>query len=158
MSEQIIFVDTSEVREGELEELRRGVRDLAGFVEARETDPISYEIYSAPTDRVGRSISMFRASLFDGRRDRVGRSNHPEPATRRQREPEETFQPWIPEAEVPLDVPTHAHTDGSQSVQLRPRRWNPVGTTQVREVRGSMASRVGHTPGRSREDVRWRED
>jgi quinol monooxygenase YgiN len=45
LTEPIIFVDTSEVREGKLEELRRGVRELAEFVEARESDPISYEIY-----------------------------------------------------------------------------------------------------------------
>lgn len=52
VSEQIIFVDTSEVREGKLDELRLGVRDLAGFVEARETDPISYEIYFSADGRL----------------------------------------------------------------------------------------------------------
>ena len=49
MSEQIIFVDTSEVRKGKLEELRHGVRDLAGFVEARETTLIPTRSISAPT-------------------------------------------------------------------------------------------------------------
>jgi hypothetical protein len=52
VSEQIIFVDTSEVREGKLEELRRFVRDLAEFVEASETDPISYEIYFSADGRL----------------------------------------------------------------------------------------------------------
>lgn len=45
MTESIIFVDTSEVREGKLEELRNGIRELAELVEARETETISYEIY-----------------------------------------------------------------------------------------------------------------
>ena len=52
MTEPIIFVDTSEVREGKLEELRRGVRELAEFVEAREADPISYEIYFSADGRL----------------------------------------------------------------------------------------------------------
>jgi hypothetical protein len=47
-----MFVDTSEVREGKLDELRRSVRDLAAFVEANESDPISYEIYISADGRL----------------------------------------------------------------------------------------------------------
>lgn len=52
MTEPIIFVDTSEVREGKLDELRLGIRDLAAFVEAKESDPISYEIYFSADGRL----------------------------------------------------------------------------------------------------------
>jgi hypothetical protein len=52
VTEAILFVDTSEVREGKLDELRRGLRDLAEFVEARETDPISYEVYFSADNRL----------------------------------------------------------------------------------------------------------
>lgn len=51
MTRPIIVVDTSEIREGKLDELRRGVRDLAAFVEAEEYDPISYEIYFSADGR-----------------------------------------------------------------------------------------------------------
>jgi hypothetical protein len=45
MSDPIVFVDTSEIREGKLEDLRRAVADLAEFVEANEPDPISYQVF-----------------------------------------------------------------------------------------------------------------
>jgi quinol monooxygenase YgiN len=52
VTEPIIVVDTSEVREGRLDELRRGIRDLAAFVEAEESDPISYEVYFSGDGRL----------------------------------------------------------------------------------------------------------
>ena len=48
MSEPIIFVDSSEVREGELEELEVAIRDLAAFVEANEPRPILYHVFLDP--------------------------------------------------------------------------------------------------------------
>lgn len=45
MSDLIVVVDTSEIREGKLEELKTAVRDLVDFVEASEIDPIAYNIY-----------------------------------------------------------------------------------------------------------------
>jgi hypothetical protein len=47
----IVFVDTSEIREGKLEELRRAVARLAEFVEANEPDPISYQVYFSDDGR-----------------------------------------------------------------------------------------------------------
>jgi hypothetical protein len=45
MSDPIVFVDTSEVAEGKLEELRHSIGGLAEFVEANEVDPIAYHVY-----------------------------------------------------------------------------------------------------------------
>jgi quinol monooxygenase YgiN len=45
MSDPIVFVDTSEIREGKLEEVRRAVAHLAAFVEANESDPLSYQVF-----------------------------------------------------------------------------------------------------------------
>lgn len=45
MADPIVFVDTSEIREGKLEELRRAVAELAEFVEENEADPISYQVF-----------------------------------------------------------------------------------------------------------------
>ena len=45
MSDQIIVVDTSEICEGKLEELKTALRELVEFVEANEADPIAYNIY-----------------------------------------------------------------------------------------------------------------
>jgi hypothetical protein len=45
MSDPIVFVDTSEVAEGKLEELKQGLIELARFVEANETEPIAYHVY-----------------------------------------------------------------------------------------------------------------
>jgi hypothetical protein len=41
----IVFVDTSEILEGKLEDLRRAVAELADFVEANEADAISYQVF-----------------------------------------------------------------------------------------------------------------
>jgi hypothetical protein len=45
VSDPIVFVDSSEVAEGKLEELRQAVGELARFVEANESDPIAYHVY-----------------------------------------------------------------------------------------------------------------
>lgn len=45
MRDPIVFVDTSEIREGKLEQLRRAVAELAEFVEANETETISYQVF-----------------------------------------------------------------------------------------------------------------
>ena len=45
MSEPIIYVDRSEVRDGKVEELKTAIRDLAQFVEANEPDLIAYRVY-----------------------------------------------------------------------------------------------------------------
>jgi quinol monooxygenase YgiN len=45
MTDPIVFVDTSEIREGKLEELRRTVAELAEFVDANETETIAYQVF-----------------------------------------------------------------------------------------------------------------
>jgi hypothetical protein len=41
----ILYVDTSDVREGALDELKPGMRRLVGFVEANEPQLIAYNVY-----------------------------------------------------------------------------------------------------------------
>jgi hypothetical protein len=41
----IVYVDTSEVREGALEELKAGMKELVDFVEANEPRLIAYNVY-----------------------------------------------------------------------------------------------------------------
>ena len=45
MSDLILYVDTSDVREGALEELKAGIRELVDFVEANEPRIIAYNVY-----------------------------------------------------------------------------------------------------------------
>jgi quinol monooxygenase YgiN len=45
MSDTIVYVDTSDVREGALEELQAGMKELVEFVEANEPRIISYNVY-----------------------------------------------------------------------------------------------------------------
>jgi hypothetical protein len=45
MSEPLVFVDTSEVREGKLDELKTVINDLAEFVRVNEPRPILYNVY-----------------------------------------------------------------------------------------------------------------
>jgi quinol monooxygenase YgiN len=45
MSDAIVYVDTSDVREGALEELQAGMKELVDFVEAKEPRIISYNVY-----------------------------------------------------------------------------------------------------------------
>lgn len=51
MADPIVFVDTADIHEGKLEELRAAVGELAGFVEANEADPISYQVYFSDDGR-----------------------------------------------------------------------------------------------------------
>jgi len=45
MSEPIVFVDSSDVREGKLEELKAAINGLVDFVESNEPRPIAYNVY-----------------------------------------------------------------------------------------------------------------
>lgn len=45
MSSPILVVDSSDIREGKLEEVKAGVEDLVAFVEANEAEPLAYDIY-----------------------------------------------------------------------------------------------------------------
>jgi quinol monooxygenase YgiN len=45
MSDAIFYVDTSDVREGALDELKAGMKQLAEFVEANEPRIIAYNVY-----------------------------------------------------------------------------------------------------------------
>jgi hypothetical protein len=45
MSRPLVYVDTSEVREGALEELKTAIGELADFVEKNEPQLISYNVY-----------------------------------------------------------------------------------------------------------------
>jgi quinol monooxygenase YgiN len=45
MAAPLIVVDTSEVHDGRLEELRAAVAELVEFVEANEAEPLAYNVY-----------------------------------------------------------------------------------------------------------------
>lgn len=45
MSEPLVFIDSSEIREGKLEELRTAMKELVEFVKVNEPRPIAYEVY-----------------------------------------------------------------------------------------------------------------
>jgi hypothetical protein len=45
MSDAIVYIDVSEVREGALDELKAGLKDLADFIEAKEPQLIAYNVY-----------------------------------------------------------------------------------------------------------------
>ncbi len=45
MSDAIVYVDTSDVREGALEELKAGIRKLVDFIDANEPRIIAYNVY-----------------------------------------------------------------------------------------------------------------
>jgi quinol monooxygenase YgiN len=45
MSDSIIVIDSSEILEGKLEELKTALEELVEFVEANEADPIAYNVY-----------------------------------------------------------------------------------------------------------------
>lgn len=45
MSEPIVYVDTSIVREGKLSELKAAIKELADFIEKNETRIVSYGVY-----------------------------------------------------------------------------------------------------------------
>jgi hypothetical protein len=45
MSDAIVYVDTSDVREGALEELKTAMKELVDFVEANEPRLMAYNVY-----------------------------------------------------------------------------------------------------------------
>jgi quinol monooxygenase YgiN len=45
MSELVVYVDTSEIRAGKLEELKTAMKELVEFVEANEPRLIAYNVY-----------------------------------------------------------------------------------------------------------------
>ena len=45
MSQPLIYIDTSDIREGALEELKGAIGDLADFVESHEPQIVSYAVY-----------------------------------------------------------------------------------------------------------------
>ena len=45
MPDEIVYVDTSDVREGALEELKTAMKELVDFVEANEPRLIAYNVY-----------------------------------------------------------------------------------------------------------------
>lgn len=45
MSELVVSVDVSSVSQGKLEELKRAMKELIGFVEANETRPLVYSVF-----------------------------------------------------------------------------------------------------------------
>ena len=44
-ADPIVAIDTSEIREGKIDELKTGLTELVEFVEANEPEPIAYSIY-----------------------------------------------------------------------------------------------------------------
>jgi hypothetical protein len=45
MSQPLVYVDTSEVRQGALDELKGAIQELAEFIEANEPQLIAYNVY-----------------------------------------------------------------------------------------------------------------
>jgi hypothetical protein len=45
MSDPIVVIDSSEIREGKIEELKMAIHDLVEFVESNEPRPIAYSAY-----------------------------------------------------------------------------------------------------------------
>jgi hypothetical protein len=45
MSEPLVYVDRSKVRDGALEELRSAIREFAEFIDANEPQLIAYNVY-----------------------------------------------------------------------------------------------------------------
>jgi quinol monooxygenase YgiN len=45
VSGTIVYVDTSVVREGALEQLKEGIKELAEFIEANEPELLAYNVY-----------------------------------------------------------------------------------------------------------------
>jgi hypothetical protein len=51
MSQPLVYVDNSEVREGALEELKGAIRELADFIEENEPRLLSYRVYFSDDGR-----------------------------------------------------------------------------------------------------------
>ena len=55
MTSTILVVDSSEIREGKLDEVQAGVDELVAFVEENEAEPLAYDIYF---DDAGRTMTV----------------------------------------------------------------------------------------------------
>ena len=55
MSEPVIYVDRSEIRDGKLEEVKTGIKELAEFIEHNEPQLVSYAAY---VERTHRPVSL----------------------------------------------------------------------------------------------------
>jgi hypothetical protein len=51
MARPLVYVDTSEVREGALEELERAIAELADFIEENEPQILAYHVYFSDDGR-----------------------------------------------------------------------------------------------------------
>ncbi len=60
MSEPIVYVDNSEIRDGKLEELKTAMNDLVEFVEANEPELIAYNVYLNKDDTRVTVINVHR--------------------------------------------------------------------------------------------------
>jgi quinol monooxygenase YgiN len=45
MSQPLVYIDTSDVRAGALEELKRAIRELVEFIDANEPQILAYSVY-----------------------------------------------------------------------------------------------------------------
>jgi hypothetical protein len=61
MSEPIIYVDSSEIRDGKLQELEAAIDELAGWIQANEPQLIAYNAYLTP-DRTRLSVVHIHAN------------------------------------------------------------------------------------------------
>jgi hypothetical protein len=55
MSEPVIYVDRSEIRDGKLEEVKTRIKELAEFIEHNEPQLVSYAVY---VDEDGRHMTV----------------------------------------------------------------------------------------------------
>jgi hypothetical protein len=62
MPQPLLYVDTSDVREGALEELRSAIGELADFVEEHEPELISYNVYFSDDGRQMTVVHVHRDS------------------------------------------------------------------------------------------------
>ena len=60
LSQPLVYVDTSDVREGALDQLKGAIRELADFVAANEPWLISYSVYFSEDDRQMTVIHLHR--------------------------------------------------------------------------------------------------
>jgi hypothetical protein len=51
MSQPLVYIDTSDVRDGALEDLKGAIRELAEFVEANEPQLMAYSVYFSDDGR-----------------------------------------------------------------------------------------------------------
>jgi quinol monooxygenase YgiN len=62
MSDAILYIDTSDVHEGALEELKPAIKRLADFVEANEPHLLAYNVYFSTVGTRMTVVSMHRDS------------------------------------------------------------------------------------------------